>query len=102
MNVAVRRWQYFGLNIGIQSDEIGGGINRRGAESSVRCALDGTGDLADYQTAVIFVNDKILNGDPALVKEWFSDALDRLAEDLPVRGAPVVPTASESALVYSG
>ena len=53
------------------------------ASGSVLRAFSGEGEMGDYQTAVIMVNDRILRGSPLRVSEWFSAAFDLLAARLP-------------------
>lgn len=59
----------------------------------MRRAYEGGGDIADTQCLIVRVND---SSNAQQVREWFSDALDLLAEDLPVPATPVVPAAADA------
>lgn len=52
-------------------------------ELHVNQALSGEGKLADFQSAVVYMNDRVLCGDDTLVYEWFDRAFDLLAAQLP-------------------
>lgn len=68
------------------------------AAREVRSVLDGPVTLGATETMVVLTNDKLIaNAEEAI--QWFSDALDLLAEQLPVPARPVVPEATRAPLV---
>ena len=68
-----------------------------------RPARDGSDNLRDIEKLIVHVNDRGIpdetNGGRMVARQWFSDAIDLLAEQLPVPTGPVVPEATGAPLV---
>ena len=69
----------------------------------LRRARDGSHNLEDIEKLIVHVNDRVIpdetNGGRMVARQWFSDAIDLLAEQLPVPTGPVVPEATGAPLV---
>ena len=71
--------------------------------ASLRRARDGSDNLRDIEKLIVHVNDRGIpdetNGGRMVARQWFSDAIDLLAEQLPTPASPVVPEATGAPLV---
>lgn len=53
-------------------------------------SMAGRGRLQDLEDVIICANDRVIKTEAELF-QWFSDAIDLLAEQLPVPASPVIP-----------
>jgi len=62
--------------------------------AQLEAARDGSDNLDAVEKLIVHVNDVMIDGEME-ARQWFSDALDLIAEQLPTPGRPVVPEAAE-------